>query len=125
MNLGLIDIYRLLGTYSSLLQTVGQFPWIVVKRVRELIKYLRDMSKIKLKPTDVEGGGDATSTRIDKKSWPRLTQHLDSVLTEQYHGLSTGLAVERKRGRSAADMGNNDVLLTVENRLSSLCKNLA
>ncbi|CAB3988084.1 Hypothetical predicted protein [Paramuricea clavata] len=29
VNLGLIDIYRLLGSYSCLLQTVEQFPWTV------------------------------------------------------------------------------------------------
>ena len=43
VNLGLIDIYRLLGTYSCLLQTVEQFPWTVEQRLRELIQYLRDM----------------------------------------------------------------------------------
>ena len=62
---------------------------------------------------------------IDSKRWPTLSQYVNSVLTEQYHGLSTGLAEERRRGRSAADVGSNDGLLTVKNILTSLCKILA
>jgi hypothetical protein len=125
VNLGLIDIYRLLGSYSCLLQTIEQFPWTVEQRLRELIQCFRDMSTMKLNSAEEDDEVTDVSAGIDQKRWPRFFQQVDSVLTEQYHGLSTELAVERRRGRSAADMGSNDILLTVENRLTSLCKNLA
>ena len=83
------------------------------------------MSTMNLNSAEEDDEVTDVSAGIDQKRWPRLSQHVDSVLTEQYHGLSTELAVERRRGRSAADMGSNDILLTVENRLASLCKNLA
>ena len=125
VNLGLIDIYRLLGTFSCLLQTVEQFPWTVEQRLRELIKCLRDMSAISLKSAEEDDEVTDESADIDAKRWPTLSQYVNSVLSEQYHGLSTGLAEERRRGRSAANVGSNDSLLTVQNRLTSLCKILA
>ena len=125
VNLGLIDICRLLGSYSCLLQTVEQFPWTVEQRLRELIQCLRDMSAISLKSGEKDDEVTDASAGIDAKRWPTLSQYVNSVVTEQYHGLSTGLAEERRRGRSAADVGSNDGLLTVQNRLTSLCKILA
>lgn len=122
---GLIDIYRVLGTYSSFLQTVEQFPWTIIQRVRELIQRSKSMSEMKLTPIEEEEQGEHANVCIDKKRWPKLYQHVDSVLTDQYHGLSTAQDVERRKGRSAADVGNNDIVLTVENRLTNLCKILA
>ena len=118
VNLGLIDIYGLLGCYSCLLQTVEQFPWTVEQRLRELIPCLQDMSAISLKPAREDGKVTDVSAGIDKKRWPRLSQYVNSVLT-------VGLAVERTRGESAADIGSNDSMLTAQNRLTSHCKNLA
>ena len=125
VNLGLIDIYRLLGSHSCLLQTVEQFPWTVEQRLRELIQCLRDMSPISLKSAEEDDEVTDVSADIDAKRWPTLSQYVNSVLTEQYHGLSTGLAEERRRSRSAADVGSNGGLLTVQNRLTSLYKILA
>ena len=94
---------------------VEQFPWTVEQRLRELIQCLRDMSAILLKSAEEDDEVTDVSADIDTKRWPTLSQYVNSVLTEQYHGQSTGLAEER-RGRSAADVGSNDGLLTVQNR---------
>jgi hypothetical protein len=85
VNLGLIDIYRLLGSYSCLLQMVEQFPWTVEQRLRELIQCLRDMSTMKLNSAEEDDEVTDVGAGIDQKIWPRLSQHVDSVLTEQYH----------------------------------------
>ena len=43
--LGCIDIYRVIATASSELQTIDQFPWEVVAKLRIVIKKLDQMSK--------------------------------------------------------------------------------
>ena len=117
VNHGLIDIYRLLGTFSCLLQTVEQFPWTVEQRLRELIQCLRDMSAISLKSAEEDDEVTDVSADIDAKRWPTLSQYVNSVLSEQYHGLSTGLAEERRRGRFAANVGSNDLYTGIEDFL--------
>ena len=46
--LGILDIYRLLGTTSSLLQTVQQFPWDIPKKQAALLTQLNKMKTLKL-----------------------------------------------------------------------------
>ena len=54
VHLGLIDVYRVLGSYSSMLQKVEQFPWDVTEKLTSLVKELRSMGKLKLTVSDIE-----------------------------------------------------------------------
>ena len=47
-NLGLIDIFSLLGKMSRRLQKVELFPWEISQIQDELVSTLRQMSNIKL-----------------------------------------------------------------------------
>ena len=47
-NLGLLDICSLLGSISSNLQTVHQFPWGIPKQQDRLIKIMRRMERLSL-----------------------------------------------------------------------------
>ena len=48
LNLGLLDIYRLLGSISCQLQKVEQFPWDIPKTQTKLLETLKNMEKLKL-----------------------------------------------------------------------------
>ncbi len=45
-HLVLRDIYRTLGSYSSMLQKVEQFPWQITEKLESLVRDFRDMSKL-------------------------------------------------------------------------------
>ena len=49
------------------------------------------MSAISLKSGEKDDEVTDVSADIDAKRWPTLSQYVNSVLTEQYHGLSTRL----------------------------------
>ena len=122
LNLGLLDVYGLLGSISSQLQTVQQFPWDITKKQTKLIETLQRMSKLKLTLDEQTGEFE----EIDESLWPKLGQELDSVLEGRYVSVQTVLEVAPRRGRSASDISANQSLLqTVENRLTSLCTHLA
>ena len=122
LNLGLLDIYRLLGSISSLLQSVQQFPWDIPKKQSLLIKTLKKMENLKL---DIdEGTGELEE--IDESLWPSLGESIDSVLDGTYLTIHTVLEINPRRTRSQADISmSKSLLITVQNRLSSLCKHLA
>ena len=62
---------------------------------------------------------------INQSLWPKLGDKLESVLEDSYVKAHTALDVERRRRRSAANIpGSIDVLVTVQNRIISLCKGL-
>ena len=52
LNLGLLDIYRLLGSISCQLQKVEQFPWDIPKTQTKLLETLKNMEKLKLIKND-------------------------------------------------------------------------
>ena len=121
LTLGLLDVYRLLGSVSSQLQTVEQFPWNIPQKQLELMKTLRRMEKLKLTMMD-----NGELEEIDGSLWPSLSEKLESVLESTYVSAQTVLEVHPRRGRSAQDISACCSLLqTVENRLTSLCKHLA
>ena len=120
-HLGLTDIYRILGSYSSMLQEVEQFPWEVTEKLEVLVTELRSMSKVELTNTDYS----ATIANLEEKSWPKLKGGLADVLNDEYIHSMTPLFHEQRRGRSLADIGGKNILKTLENRLTSLCRNLA
>ena len=121
VHLGLIDLYRVLGSSSSNLQTVQQFPWDIGKKQRQLLDTLRKMTSLKLGMEEESG----ELTEIDESLWPKLGSKLESVIEDEYVTAQTSLDVGRRRGRSRADIpASLDVLTTVENRMTSLCKGL-
>ena len=123
INLCLIDIYRVLGSFSSSLQTVEQFPWEIEGKQLQLIKTLKKMSDLKLTVDDDEG--DAEPEEVDQSLWPCLGPHLESVLQDEYVRTDTSLFGSNRRGRTGADIpANLDVLTTVQNRITSLCRSL-
>ena len=118
VHMGLIDIYRQLGTYSCLLQTVEQFPWTIRGKLNNLITTLRFMEEIKLT-------SNLPITAKVADTWPTLMGNINDVLTDKYKDLKTDIFAELRRGRSSDDAGDTVFTSTVENRLSSLCRNLA
>ena len=90
-----------------------QLPWTVPEKVQELIDSLRAMkNSLKLTETPVTG---------DRERWPTLYNKVNDVLSD----VQTDMFAEQRRGRSADDIGNTSFLTTVQNRLESLCRNLA
>ena len=121
INLALIDLYALLGSCSSSLQTVEQFPWEIEKKQNQLIESLKKMSNLKLKMNEETG----EMSEIDQSLWPILGAKLDSVIDNEYVQAETALDFGRRRGRSAEDFSPNlDLLTTAENRIKGLCKSL-
>ena len=121
IHLALIDLYRVLGTSSSNLQTVQQFPWDIGKKQTQLLDQLKKMKTLKLEVDEDTGEVE----EINQSLWHKLGDKLESVLEDSYVKAQTVLDVGRRRGRSAADIpGSLDVLVTVQNRITSLCKGL-
>ena len=121
LNLGILDIYRLLGSVSSLLQTVEQFPWDIPKRQDELLDQLKKMMTLKL---CVDEQGEVQE--VDQSLWERLGEKLEDILDDQYVSVQTVLSPGgRRMGRTGDDISKSQAILaTVENRLKSLVKNL-
>ena len=121
-NLGLLDIYKLLGSVSSNLQTVQMFPWDIPRQQEQLIKTLRRMQSLSLTEDDITG----EFLEIDESDWLNLGGKVEYVLEDKYIAVPTVLTFGRRRGRSAADISaSNKLLKTVENKLTSLVKHLA
>ena len=81
------------------------------------------MSSLKLAVDDVEG--DAEAEEVDQSLWPCLGLHLESVLHDEYVRTDTSLFGSNRRGRTGADIpANLDILTTVQNRITSLCRSL-
>ena len=70
INLGLIDIFRLLGQVSKKLQTVELFPWEIIGTQTDLIRALRGMAELRL--TDFDG--EAFEYSFDKVLWASLAK---------------------------------------------------
>ena len=122
LNLGLLDVYRILGSVSSQLQSVQLFPWEIPKRQKELTETLQKMEKLKLTVDDVTGEVE----EIDQSVWPTLGEKIESVLDGTYVSVKTVLDVQPRRGRTAADISvSKSLAQTVQNRLTSLCGHLA
>ena len=68
LNLGLLDIYRILGSISSQLQSVEQFPWDIPKKQSELVDTLLKMEKLKLEVNEETGEVE----EINDRHWPHL-----------------------------------------------------
>ena len=118
LNLGILDVYQLLGSYSKLLQRVEQFPWDIPKLQQSLIEKLALMEGLSLSQVSTEG--------IDKSLWTNLRSKLGDVLDEKYVTAQTTLfGAELRRGRAAQDESpHQSLLVTVQNKLVSLVKNL-
>ena len=94
LNLGLLDIYRLLGSSSCQLQNVEQFPWDIPKTQRKLLETLKNMEKLKL----IKNDETDTMEEIDKHMWPMLGEKIYTVLNEEYVSVQTYLVVGRRVG---------------------------
>ena len=118
VNLGVLDIYRLLGSFSKQLQRVEQFPWDIPKLQQSLVQQLETMEGLKLS----EGGGEG----IDQNMWTSLGEKLEDILEENYMTAQTSVfGPGLRRGRTSQDMSpHQSLLVTVQNKLVSLVKNL-
>ena len=120
-HLGLIDIYRMLGIFSSKLQEVEQFPWEVTEKLEAVVNTLRSMSEFDITSLDIK----AAIEGLDANDWPKVKEGLEKILKEEYISTVTPLLYEHRRGRSLGDVGDKNILKTVENRLTSVTKYLA
>ena len=80
INLGLIDIFALLGSISKSLQKVEQFPWQISRTQGDLIKTLRKVADIQL----ANEAGDMFEGHFDKNLWVRLNADIEKVLSGKY-----------------------------------------
>ena len=137
LNLGILDVYQVLGSASKQLQTVEQFPWNVPKLQQGLIEQLRKMEKLKLSESNRE---------IDGTLWKNFAAKLEDVLEDSYMTAQTAVFAQgdfiditladeddalmkfnaflgARRGRAAMDVSpHKSLLITVENRLGSLVR---
>ena len=122
-NLGLMDIFRLMGQVSKALQTVELFPWEKLDIQDGLIKNLRKMAEIKL----TNESGDVFEDNFDKELWLELGMKVEKILSGDYKGQDTTVFQVFRRGRSAEDIRKSSLslLITVQNRLASLCNAIA
>ena len=122
-NLGLIDIFSLLGQISKRLQRVELFPWDISQIQQELIVSLKKMADIRL----IDDEEAVFDSELDKNYWPTLSKDLDNILRGDYKGQDTTVFSMFRRGRSGDDIkqGSMRVLATVQNRLGSLCRSIA
>ena len=123
INLGLMDIFRLVGMASKELQKVEIFPWDVLVIQESLIYNLRSMADLKI--TD-ESGKDFEN-KLNEKLWLALDKDVENILRGEYKGKDTNVFQIYRRGRSGDDikLSSLSVLKTVENRLSSLARIIA
>ena len=122
-NLGLMDIFRLMGQVSKALQTVELFHWEILDIQDGLIKNLRKMAEIKL----TNESGDVFEDNFDKELWLELGMKVEKILSGDYKGQDTTVFQVFRRGRSAEDIRKSSLslLITVQNRLASLCNAIA
>ena len=146
MNLGILDVYTLLGSTSKQLQKVETFPWQIPKVQQELLEELCKMEKLKL---SMDEGGQLVK-EIDQSVWGSLGKKIDDIMEDKYLSVQTPLAAPgslighfgmtfgsvqctvhtnhitgMRRGRSAADVSScQSVLTSVENKLTSLARRL-
>ena len=127
-HLGLIDVYRELALASCDIQTVEQFPWQVVNRLKQLIAKLRDMASCSLSENDDDDfddddviDGDTTSLHF-RSHWPTLSSHIQEIRNGSFRGLAISSAPGMRRRRSMDDERQRTILMTVQNRITSLCR---
>ena len=123
INLGLIDIFRLMGMASKELQKVEIFPWDVLGIQESLISNLRTMADLKI----TDESGKEFENKLNEKLWPALNKDVENILRGEYKGQDTTVFQMYRRGRSGDDikLSSLSVLKTVENRLSSLARIIA
>ena len=114
-HLGLIDVYRELAQASCNIQKVEQFPWQVVNRLKQIIAKLRDMASCSI------SDGDTTSLNF-RAHWPTLSSHIQEIRNGSFRGLAISSAPGLGRRRSMDDEGQRTILMTVQNRITSLCR---
>ena len=122
-NLGLMDVFRQLGEASRKLQTVELFPWEVLDIQSGLIRILRDMAEIKL----TNDAGDTFEEGFNKELWSELSVNVEKILKGEYRGQETEVFQMFRRGRSSDSIKQSglSLLISVQNRLSSLCNEIA
>merc|ERR1712179_407887 len=112
IKLGLLDIYRLLGSISCQLQRVEQFPWDIPRIQRKLLETLNEMEKLNL----INNYETGEMKDINMQTWPNLGEKIDFVLNGEYVSVQTSLALGRSKGRSDTDISpSSSLLTTVEN----------
>ena len=87
MNLGILDVYILLGSISKQLQKVQTFPWQIPKIQQELLAELTKMEKLKLS-MDEEG---QLVKEIDNSVWGSLGKKIDDIMEDRYLSVQTPL----------------------------------
>ena len=88
-----------------------------------MIRTLRKMGNIIL----TDEAGDTFEANFDKDLWVKLASDIENVLSGDYKGQDTQVFQAFRRGRSSSDIrkASHSLLITVQNRLSSLCNTIA
>ena len=86
------------------------------------MKQLQKMKTLKVSVNEDTG----ELSEIDQSLWPKLGESIDAVMDERYVSVQTTLNPGRRMEGSKDDIPlSNSLLLTAENKLTSLVKNLA
>lgn len=127
--LGCIDIYRIIATASSDLQTVEQFPWEVIASLNNVINKLNKLSQtIKIVKFECNENCEIEeSIEVDPNEWPYLSRHLEELKSGKFKNLALNSEAETAREvgritRNKSDFGHEKDQITLHNRLSTLCK---
>ena len=88
INLGILDVYHLLGSFSKQLQKVEQFPWKIPRIQLTLLDQLKKMENLKL---GVDDEGEMV-VEIDQNVWESLGEKIKDVLEDRYISVQTPLA---------------------------------
>ena len=72
-------------------------------------------------------GGETFEDSFNKDLWPALGLNVEKVLKGEYKGQETTVFQMFRRGRSSDSIKKDSLslLITVQNRLSSLCNEIA
>ena len=94
-----------------------------------VVEKLKRMSEtLKIVPTDDNSNidedqeGTENTIAVDENEWPMLAKHLEELKSGKFKSLAVGAGPARRAGRIRDFFGHENDLLTVQNRLSSLCK---
>ena len=125
--LGCIDIYSVIARASCNLQKVEQFPWEVIAYLNSVINKLKKMSQtLKILISDSNENDEGEDLiEVDPNEWPHLARHLDELKLGNFKGLALNSGSSKEVGRmtrNKSDIGQENYWLTIQNRLTSLCK---
>ena len=83
-------------------------------------KCLKLPAKSDVNDNEVEEGDDDT-VEVDASEWPLLANHIEELKSGRFKSLTVGKGPTRRAVRISAHVGQENALITVPNRLVTLC----